>query len=67
MRNNCLDVIDEYNKYFFTYITQYSTPERQAEQFKVVSVLKNIPTTETINTITEAQTLQKDRLPSDTF
>ena len=45
MRNNCLDVIDEYNKYFFTYITQYSTPERQAEQFKVVSVLKNVPTT----------------------
>ena len=39
MSNKDYDIIEEYNKYFITYVTQYTTPERQAEQFKIVSAL----------------------------
>lgn len=65
MSNKDYDIIEEYNKYFVTYVTQYTTPERQAEQFKIVSALKNTPTTETINSITETRALQNEKIYSD--
>ena len=55
MDNKYTNLIDEYNKYFITYITHYSTAEHQAEQFTIVSALKNVSTTETVNSVTEPQ------------
>lgn len=55
MDNKNINLIDEYNKYFITYINNYSSAERQAEQFKIVSALKNVSTTETVNSVTEPQ------------
>lgn len=41
----------EYNKYFVSYVKNYVNGHQQAEQFKIVSMLKNVPTTESMNSI----------------
>lgn len=51
MNYNYDDLEEEYRNYFYPYSEEYSSAVRQAESFKIVSVLKNINTDETQNTV----------------
>lgn len=63
MKNDENILIDTYNKYFISYINHYTTAERQAEQFQVISLLKNVATTESTNSIMDqAQSVQKNEV-----
>ncbi len=44
---------EEYYKYFTPFNKEYINPERQAEQFKIISLLENVQTIETQNSIYE--------------
>lgn len=48
-------LIDKYNKYFNTYNLNYLSPQKQAEQFKIVSVLQNVQINTTENSIINKQ------------
>ncbi len=52
-QNKETNLVDEYNKYFISYINNYSTAEYQAEQFRVISLLKNVSTKESINSLVD--------------
>ncbi len=44
-------LIDDYNMYFTPYQCQYTSAEQQASEFRIVSVLKTIDTSESKNSI----------------
>lgn len=52
-------LIDDYNKYFISYNMTYSSPQKQAEQFQIVSVLKNVQTNVTENSVINNNKQQK--------
>ncbi len=58
-QNKETNLIEEYNKYFISYVNSYSTAEHQAEQFRVISLLKNVSTKESINSLVEQSDSQK--------
>ncbi len=51
MDDKIKELVDDYNSFFVPNSQQYSTPELQASQFKIVSVLKNVETSESMNSV----------------
>ena len=51
MNDNFCDLEKEYRNYFYPFNEEYISADRQAESFKIVSVLKNVNTDETQNTV----------------
>lgn len=45
------DLEEEYRNFFYPFNEEYFSATRQAESFKIVSVLKNVSTDETPNSV----------------
>lgn len=51
MNNNYNYLEEEYRDYFYPFNEEYYSADRQAESFKIVTILKNVDIAETQNTV----------------